>query len=254
MPLLLYRIEGGYGVHPRWSNKVRKGTMRAFVSKVVETEEYLAMSDDELFALITKELFVNEGVTDYTYKHKRLAEYMERVFYVCPDCGLTTFKSDKDLITCQKCGKTAKYLPTKQFEGVGEKFPFEFTTEWYDYQSDFVNGLPLNTYGDKCLFKDTASVFEVVLYDRKKILQRQTEICLCADRISLTLGEEVMDLPYEKISAVAVLGKNKLNIYYEGKLYQLKGDERFNALKYVHLYYRAKNILKGEEDGKFLGL
>ncbi len=254
MPLLLYRIEGGYGVHPRWSNVVRRGKMRAYVSRVVEPEEYLAMTDDELFALISKELFVDEGVVDFPYKHKRLAEYMERAFYVCPDCGLTTFRSDKDLIVCQKCGKTARYLPSKQLEGVGEKFPFEFTTQWYDYQSDFVNGLPLNTYGDKCLFKDTVSLFEVILYDKKRILQKQTELCLCADRISFTLGDEVVDLPYEKISAVAVLGKNKLNIYYEGKLYQVKGDARFNALKYVHLYYRAKNILKGEEDGKFLGL
>ena len=104
------------------------------------------------------------------------------------------------------------------------------------------------------MFKDEASLFEVILYDKKKLLQRNTEIRLCADRISFTLNGEVVDLPYEKISALAVLGKNKLNIYYEGKLYQLKGDERLNALKYVHLYYRAKNILKGEEDGKFLGL
>ena len=254
MPLLLYRIEGGYGVHPRWSNKVRRGKMHAFVSRVVEPEEYLAMSDDELFELISKELYVNEGRLDYTYKSRRLAEYMERVFYVCPDCGLTTFRSDKDLIVCQKCGKTARYLPTKQFAGVNGEFPFEFTTEWYDYQSNFINALPLQAYGDKCLFKDEASIFEVILYDRKKILQRNTEIRLCADRISFTLNGEVVDLPYEKISALAVLGKNKLNIYYEGKLYQLKGDERLNALKYVHLYYRAKNILKGEEDGKFLGL
>jgi 1-acyl-sn-glycerol-3-phosphate acyltransferase len=254
MPLLLYRIEGGYGVHPRWSNKVRRGKMHAFVSRVVEPEEYLAMSDDELFELISKELYVDEGRLDYTYKSKRLAEYMERVFYVCPDCGLTTFRSDKDLMVCQKCGKTARYLPTKQFAGVNGDFPFEFTTEWYDYQSNFINALPLQAYGDKCLFKDEVSVFEVILYDRKKILQRNTEIRLCADKISFKLGEEVVDLPYEKISAVAVLGKNKLNIYYEGKLYQVKGDERFNALKYVHLYYRAKNILKGEENGKFLGL
>jgi len=49
------------------------------------------------------------------------------------------------------------------------------------------------------------------------------------------------------------LGKNKLNIYYGDKLYQLKGSKRFNALKYLHFYYRYKNI-KEDNNDKFLGL
>jgi hypothetical protein len=48
---------------------------------------------------------------------------------------------------------------------------------------------------------------------------------------------------------VSVLGRNKLNVYYEDKLYQFKSDKRFNALKYVQLFYHAK----GGED-EFLGL
>ena len=52
----------------------------------------------------------------------------------------------------------------------------------------------------------------------------------------------------------AVLGRNKLNLYHGDKLYQVKGDKRFNALKYVHIYHRYKNIRKGEEHVKFLGL
>jgi len=38
------------------------------------------------------------------------------------------------------------------------------------------------------------------------------------------------------------------------KIYQIKGGKRFNALKYVHIYHRYKNIVKGDQDGKFLGL
>ncbi len=254
MPLLLYRIEGGYGVHPRWSDVIRKGKMRAYVSKVVEPEEYLSMSDDELFTLITQELYVNEGVADGEYRHKKTAEYLERAFYVCPDCGLTNFESRKDIVECKKCGKKVRYLPTKELQGVGTEFPFRFATEWYDAQSDFVNALDLTAQGDTCLFKDTVSLFEVILYDKKRILQRETELCLCADRITFMLGGERIEMPYEKISAAVVLGKNKLNIYYEGKLYQMKGDKRFNALKYVQFCYRAKNILKGDDNGKFLGL
>ena len=59
LPLAIFRIEGGYGVQPRWSDVIRKGKMRAYVSKVIEVEEYKKLSDAELFALIQKELDVN---------------------------------------------------------------------------------------------------------------------------------------------------------------------------------------------------
>ena len=53
---------------------------------------------------------------------------------------------------------------------------------------------------------------------------------------------------------ITVLGKNKLNIYHDQKVYQLKGDKRFNALKYMNIFYRHKNIIGGNENGEFLGL
>ena len=43
LPIALYRIEGGYGVQPRWASTVRRGKMRAYVSEVIEPEEAAAM-------------------------------------------------------------------------------------------------------------------------------------------------------------------------------------------------------------------
>ena len=45
-----------------------------------------------------------------------------------------------------------------------------------------------------------------------------------------------------------------LNIYFGDRVFQIKGSKRFNALKYVNFCYRSKNISKGDENGKFLGL
>ena len=63
-----------------------------------------------------------------------------------------------------------------------------------------------------------------------------------------------MVMPFEDVSTVAVLGKNKLNIYFGKELYQVKSGKRFNALKYVNLFYRSRNLMRGDENGKFLGL
>lgn len=99
-----------------------------------------------------------------------------------------------------------------------------------------------------------ATKMEVIVYDRKVPLFKDAEITLCGDRI--TARGEGVDLvfPFDEASAVTVLGKNKANIYHGGKIYQLKGSKRFNSLKYVHIYHRYKNIIKGEENAEFLGL
>ena len=54
--------------------------------------------------------------------------------------------------------------------------------------------------------------------------------------------------------AVTVLGRNKLNMYYGDQIFQLKGSKRFNAVKYVHLFHRYKNLKRGNGDEQFLGL
>ena len=72
--------------------------------------------------------------------------------------------------------------------------------------------------------------------------------------MELQEGDKKSVFPLEELTAVTVLGRNKLNIYTQKKVLQFKGDKHFNALKYVNLYYRYKNIHQGGENGEFLGL
>ena len=59
---------------------------------------------------------------------------------------------------------------------------------------------------------------------------------------------------FDDVTAATCLGRNKLNIYHGKDVFQFKGDKRFNALKYVNICYRCKNILRGEPDDQFLGI
>ncbi|MBP1570765.1 MAG: 1-acyl-sn-glycerol-3-phosphate acyltransferase [Oscillospiraceae bacterium] len=251
LPIAVFRIEGGYGIQPRWSSDVRKGRMKAYVSRVIEPEEYKQMSDDELFEILEKELYVNEAKVDGEYRSNTLAEYLERAIYVCPDCGLSVFESHGDIIECKKCHKQIRYLPTKELKGVGFDFPFRFVGEWYDYQCDFVNSLDVTQLTDNPIYTDTANISEVIVYKNKIPFRKNSTVHLYGDKI---VFDNDIVLSFDDISVVAVLGKNKANIYWKDKIYQLKGDKRFNALKYVNIYYRYKNIKEGNSDGKFLGL
>lgn len=253
MPIALYRIEGGYGAEPRWSDVVRRGKMHGYISRVISPEEYAEMDDDQLFEAIKNELYVNEAVVDTEFKHKKLAEYLERAIYVCPECGLSTFESNKDIFRCKKCGLTAQYLPTKELCGVDCRLPFRFVADWYDYQSDFVNSLDLIKMCDEPIYSERAELREVIPYEKKLLISKESNLRLYGDRVEVEFPDGVKTFDFES-SNLTVLGRNKLNIYYKDKIYQIKGDKRFNALKYVHLSHRSENIRKGQEDVKFLGL
>ena len=250
LPIVLYHIEGGYGAEPRWSDCVRKGKMHSYVSRVIQPEEYAALSNEELFTIIEQGLYVNEATADCEFHSKKRAEYLERAVFVCPFCGLTTFESHGNEITCQTCHRTVTYGVNKQLSGAGFDFPFSFVAEWYDYQKEFVNKLDLSPYSDTPMYLESASVSEVIVYKKKVPLHKNTSVALYGDR--LVIHDTVY--PFEELSAVTVLGRNKLNVYHNGRIFQLKGDKRFNALKYVFIFHHWKNYRKGDNNVQFLGL
>ncbi len=255
LPIALLRIEGGYGVHPRWSNVVRRGGMRVYVSQVIEPTDYAELSDDQLFSAIRDGLYVNEAADGNRFAHPRRAEYLERLLYVCPFCGLSRFESRGAHLDCLTCGRRFVYGEDLRLSGVGFTSPFPFVVDWYDYQTSFMAQLDLTAYKDSPLYRDSARLSRVELGKRKVLLRKEAQLCLYGDRITVDEAREHgLALAFEDIRAIAVLGRNKLNIYHRDQLYQLKGDKRFNAVKYVNTFYRHKNQMQGDNDGKFLGL
>ena len=54
LPIAFFRIEGGYGVHPRWSDVIRKGSMQSYVSRVMEPEEFADLTKEQLAEIIRR--------------------------------------------------------------------------------------------------------------------------------------------------------------------------------------------------------
>ena len=254
LPIALYHIKGGYGVQPRWADDVRRGKIECYVSRVIEPEEYMSLSDDELFKLIRDGLYIDEAVADAKYYSKRSAEYLERVMYYCPHCGFSEFVTSKDTIECKKCHMKARYLPTKEFEGINGDFEYRFIADWYDAQIAFMNSLDLSEFTDAPIFCDLSSLSEVIPNEKKILMDENAKVELFGDRIHISYNGGDLVFPFNEANAVTVLGRNKVNIYHEGKIYQLKGAKSFNGIKYVHMFNRYSNIRKGEENAVFLGL
>ena len=250
LPIAFLKIEGGYGVQPRWSDVRRKGKMRAYVSSVLEPEEYKGWSNDQMYQYICKQLYQNEANTEASYCHKNSAEYVERVLYVCPHCGITHFESSGDTLKCTKCGASAKYLPTKELSG---DFPFRFMLDWYKYQEDYINNLDTLSLTQQPIIQDRCALYQVALYSKKQLLAENVQISLYGDRIELSGGFQQV-FPFAETDNITILGKNKLDIYHGDMVYQVQSDKRFNALKYLHLYHRYKNLTAEGQNGKFLGI
>ena len=256
LPLVLVRIEGGYGAHPRWSDVRRKGKLTVRVSSVISPEELRKADNDELYERVCKELYEDESGAYGTYRSRKSAEYLERIFYVCPKCGFSRFESGGRKIRCAKCGMTAEYTEEMRLQDAGGDFPYRSIGEWYDAQQGFVRVYDPAAYLDRPVYTDTAKVMRVRLYDRKEHIDHAGGISLFGDRIEIRAGsgEPLMTLPFEETGTVTVLGRNKLNIYCRGEVIQLKGERTFNALRYMNLFYRWKNIAGGRDDDEFLGL
>ena len=250
MPVAILRLEGGYGIQPRWSDVVRRGTMRCYISKVIEPEEIAGMTGTELFQVIQDALYVDEGCRSGEFRHKKNAEFLERAMYMCPWCGLTTFESHNDKIRCTKCSREIRHLPTKELEGVGFDFPHRFVAEWYDWQCEEASRLDLTALTEAPVWEETARVSLVHLYKYKELLKKDATVRLYGDRITI----DDREFPFSQTDAVVVLGKNKVNIYAGKEIFQLKGSKRFNAVKYVNFFHRYKNIMAGVDNGKFLGI
>ena len=254
MPLVLCRIEGGYGVHPRWSNEIRKGKMRAYIARVVQPEEYAKMDNDELFAIIKEALYVDERGDKTEFYCKNNAEYLERVMYYCPDCGLSVFNSKKDIISCTKCGKQIRYLPNKTLEGINCVFPFAYVKDWYDAQSNYIRSLDMNMFGDDVIYSDDVNFAESIYCKKKRIIDKDAHLCIYKDKFVVETKDDKYIYLFTDVSSATALGRNKLNIYSNHRTFQFKGSKHFNPVKYLNIYFHAVNVAKGETNDEFLGL
>ena len=255
LPVALFRIEGGYGVEPRWSDGRRKGPMRAYVSRVIEPEEVTRLSAEELYEEIRGGLFVNEAAADAEYRSEKRAEYLERAVYICPFCGPAAFRSRGNRIACSGCGAEIEYGTDKRLTGIGAEFPFTFVNDWYEYQEDYVRQMDLGRYREEPLFTDeNVTVREVEPYRRKKTRARAAELRLFGDRIEIRADGNAEVHFFRDCEGAAVLGRNKWNLYGADGILQFRSGKSFNALKYVNILYHAKSSTQREGHGEFLGL
>lgn len=238
VPIVLYTINGGFGVNPRFSTNIRKGKIIGKVEQIISVEEINQMSDDELLNKIIKTLDVDDSLMNIKFKGDKLAEDLESVFYVCPICkNMHTLFSKNNSFYCRECQLEVKYNENLTFSTKNDKFKFKTINDYYIWQNNYM----INYDIGKLSFIDK----NVHIYDadiKTKINKILTgTFSLDNSCFKIKNNENKIKIKIEEVISVDVLFHNTLILNLEDIKYHVTGDSKFNALKYLNLFTLIKN-------------
>ena len=234
VPLVTYRLEGGYLTRPRWSRGPRRGPVHGRVVNVYPPETLRSMTSDEVNDLIDAD--IHEDVWERQKKEmiprkgKHLAEYLERLLYMCPRCRrIGTLVSRGDGLTCA-CGAKWRYLDTGFLEPAD---PFMDLAQWEDWQAERLkngdherdpNGEELFSDGDCTLSRIGDGHRETALGTGRLI---QTEDAVACAGHSFALGD---------IREMDMARHNILLFTTEDGYWQVRAEGRTNLRKYLEVW------------------
>lgn len=244
--LITYRLQGSYFTLPRWAKTIRRGKMQGYPVHEYSWNELSAMTEDEIDKIIHNDLYVNayrdNEISPFKYYGKNLAENLETVLYICPNCGkLGSLKSKGNMLQCD-CGLSLGYNEYGCFESItGGATPFNTILEWDKWQISYIQGkadfyrslpkdIPITSDMDQLLYS-----FEIG--GNTKLIATGKLILYC-DRMVLEdihTGNKTV-FPLHEISDMALIQQTLISFALGGKnYYEIKSKYPRSALKYLRL-------------------
>lgn len=242
LPLIIYHIDGGYGLDPRWGKKSRRGKgSRGYVQRLLSKEELCSLKDEELLKIINTNLS-QEISPSLRFKSKEKAEYLERVLFVCPKChALETLVSEKNAIKCKCCSLEATYEEDLSFSSNDPSFKFKKVSQWMNYQKEYLKDLAIEE--NKVLLGDEKVTLISCLEGKEKEVELVGKLQMNSKSFIIK-GEKELQFFFKDIKQVENQGKHKLLFYIGKDYYEFKGGERFSSYKYYLMFNRINNTLE----------
>ena len=178
--IITCNVKGGYLSKPRWATGKRKNRKVELNYEIaIHKEELPNLSVDDISKIINEKLFNN----DYEYQKekmikrpgKKLAEGIENVLYICPNCeSVNTLESKGNTISCSNCN--AEGLMDEY--GLINGFKFNNPIDWDKWQrtkKELLYNAVIDTSGklSKINFEDDSEELfgEVKLHYEKGLLK-----------------------------------------------------------------------------------
>lgn len=239
LPVVAARIHGGYLSGPRWGRYGRKGKVIIEYSYAVRPEEAGELSLEEVEERMADgirfkaDLWQTEA--QIPFRGRRLAEYLERVLFICPSCkSVAKMKSSLNLFSCTSCDYTVRYTETGRLEAVEGDLQFDSVGAWNVWQSEYIGEL-LEQLDGEPLFSDEGARLWIG-YQSKPMKQIDAgRLELAKD--SLVLNSErgtVRRFTMDEIDGANVQNGEKFEFYWNKELYRLDFENpRTSAYKWL---------------------
>ena len=229
--LVTYKLIGGYFTSPRWGGaSIRRGMLHGAPVKVYTPETLQTMSNEELHAAITRDLYedayARQLAAPKRYRSRKRAMFMERLLFICPQCGSRdTIRSAGDTVSCSSCGMHFRYDPFGMLEGI----PYPTVKALSDWQNrqvlhDIENGIPYTA----------PNATLTTLRNHEETLEAQGEATMTAS--FLRCGD--FQVALEEIADLNIHGQKAIVFTAQRTYYELRPAEGCNALKF-HLFYHS---------------
>lgn len=211
VPLVTYRLEGGYLTFPRWAKKRRRGKMHGRLVHVYTKEELKSMTADAVEDAINRDIYYDtweeQRNNPVQFRSKAPAEGLERALFICPECGdADCMASDGSSLYCTTCG--AGWI----VDGYGFLKGPSFSTvyEWDEWQKKAV----------ACMKGSGLFRFTGTLTNLDENASEKAEVSLDADGRALVLNGR--PIPLLEINDMAMVKTNRLLFVRGDGYYEIK--------------------------------
>jgi len=146
VPVVTVTIKGGYLAYPRWARVSRKGKVNLSYQLCLTNEDIQTLSLEEIEKRIREKLEYDEVTyqrkTHNRYVGKNLAESLEHLLYICPQCkSFNSLVSQGDRLICQKCQYGIIYNQYGFLDALRKKLYFDNLRDWNRWQNQFLRKL-----------------------------------------------------------------------------------------------------------------
>lgn len=202
--LITYRITGGYLRKPRWADTQRTGYAHGMVVNEYSPEELSKYSVKEITDIIRRDVYVNaydeQRKHPYTYKGEKLAQYAERLLYICPKCGgVGTMRSDDDKFICE-CGYALTYGEDAFWHSEKDSVIFDNVLDWDKWQRGEWKKKLLST--DGIIYSEKRQIVSKVVNNESRTVFEDAVMNVYKDRFELVSGEDKLTFPFDTLKRV----------------------------------------------------
>ena len=215
IPVYVQKLEGAYMVSPRWGKTYYKGRTDVSIYKMLEADEVIKMTEDELYEALKQHLYHN----DYEDQRKKMiplkgderAEYIERFIYVCPNCfAFDRFQSHKNDFTCNACLSEGH---VNEYGFLTGDFKYDNLVEWHHFQKSHLKAFLDHHELEPKTLKEVCHTSQE---EGMKKVKEMVNLSLTHECILLENTEKKEKIMYKDLSEPTISLKNTL-IFFENK-------------------------------------